>query len=197
MITNFSIFEKQSWTNSLLIVDVQDCFSNFFTEKYLEKLIEHCELFSNVYQIIDVTDYPEQSYNFPNQIQVLEKEYGGEIPIEQASDCFSGEVLENYLTALDEYLNKGIEEGIYWKMNNGDYYFYIGGKDNNGIGHNWFICPEKLYNFFISIKNRNIELEVVGGAQYECLYDITTILDALDIKYKENSELIYSYKGSK
>lgn len=197
MIDNFKIYEKNVWTNHLLIVDVQEQFSQFFNDIYLEKLYEHAEMFSNVYQIFDTIDSAEYSYDFPNQVKAINKEYGGEIQIEDANLYFNGEILENFLKIDNlEYLND-LEPGTNWKMNNGDYYYYIGGQTYNSIGHDWFICPNKLYNFFTDIKNRSISFEVCGGAEYECLTDILVILDSLDIEYKLNDKFVYSYKGCK
>ena len=198
MIDNFKIFEKTVWTNHLLIVDVQEQFSQFFNDIYLEKLYEHAEMFSNVYQIYDTIDSDKYSYQFPNQVKTISKEYGGgEIQIKDANSYFTGETLENFLKIDNlEYLND-LEPGTNWKMNNGDYYYYIGGQTYNSIGHDWFICSEELYDFFTDIKSRNISLEVVGGAASECLFDVTTVLESLEIEYKLNDKFVYSYKGCK
>ncbi len=192
MITNFSIFEKSAWTDTILIVDVQADFAKCFNDKYIEELFKHCELFSEVYQIYDINGDKNPTFHFPNELKALTKEYGGEIQVENGDSYFYGEVLEDFTNSLNNIDN--IMPGKHWQMNSGDYYFYIGGS-NNGMGHDWFICSEELFNFFISLKNRNKTLEVVGGAENECLLDITVILNSLQIKYQENKQFIFSHKG--
>jgi hypothetical protein len=47
------ITEFNNYKHDLFIVDVQKSFKKFFTDTYLAKLNEHCNQFTNVYQIWD------------------------------------------------------------------------------------------------------------------------------------------------
>jgi len=94
-------FESHSTKDILIIVDVQKSFSKFFTNKYVEELKKYCNKFNKVYQIWDNhvdgknvdKDYlydenpdeminHEDLYEFPNQVDLIEKRYNYDVTVD-------------------------------------------------------------------------------------------------------------------
>lgn len=185
----------------LLIIDVQKSFSDFFSDNYLSKLAEHCKSFNDVYQIwdnhidgknVDV-DYlydetpdvdvnHDDLYHFPNQKKLIEKRYTYDVNI-----SFFEKILDESL--YNKIKNNNFKLGDYYETNKGTSIIYT---DNN---HKWFHISKRMKEVFEIMKGCTVE--IVGGADKECLQDIEIALNHFGIKFKRNEKLIYSAKGSK
>ena len=60
----------------LIVVDVQVHFKSV-TDEYVDGIFELCKTFDEVYQIWDAVDVNTPDFKFPNQKDVIRKEYGG------------------------------------------------------------------------------------------------------------------------
>jgi len=192
------ITEFQNYKQDIFIVDVQKSFKKYFTDTYLEKLKEHCKQFTNVYQIWDnhidkdsdsdylydhnpkIPNHPDL-YKFPNQKKLIEKRYNYNVD----ADFYKKILTEknwNKISEMEE--NKTIKKGDIFPTIEGTVIVYIG---NN---HKWFHSPKKLYNIFNDLKGKSIE--IVGGADNECLDDVFTLAESMGVKPTRNHQFIYS-----
>jgi hypothetical protein len=189
--------------NILIIVDVQKSFKKFFTENYLKQLQKYCKKFDKVYQIFDNhhegkdvdRDYLYEDdpniedasdlYQFPNQVDTIEKRYNYDVDVNFYRKILSKDV-------LDEIKSKGrLSKGDYFPTTEETIIVYIG---NN---HQWFHVPIKLYNLFKELKQAqrgNTSITIVGGASGECLDDIITSAKSLGLEIKKDDDYIYSAK---
>lgn len=178
------LFEKFAGTH-LLIVDVQENFAKWWEDNNLpflpDDIMEYAKGFDYVYQIWDAIDVNEPSYHFPNEIRTIEKTYGGDIMEEDAADYFEEPELGRFLKDWD---NAELEDNVYTTKDGGGV-FYIAGV------HEWFIASSELIELFEELRNSEADLIVVGGAEGECLTDITTALDTMDIPYEVNRDYTY------
>ena len=183
----------------LLIIDVQKSFRKFFSELYLNELKKYCNNFSKVYQIWDNhidgkkidKDYlydnnPEipihqDLYEFPNQIDIIEKRYNYNVDID-----FYKKILDKntYDSVKNMELKNELKKGDIFPTKESTILTYIG---NN---HKWFHCPKKLYNLFLSLKESKIV--IVGGSDSECLDDIFTTAESLGLNISRNYKYIWS-----
>ncbi len=152
----------------LIIVDVQKAFDKYTPDGLEEKISEYCKKFNKVYQIWDANKAEVQSYNFPNQVDVIRKNYGTK---------FSDKLVKitNKLTKE----NPNIKEGDKFKFGKG----YIVRINNN---HKWFYVNSKLLNLYNELKGKKVIL--IGGANFECLTDIFISLESFGVNP------IYDYK---
>lgn len=183
----------------LFIIDVQKSFKKFFTENFLKSLKDYAKEFDKVYQIYDnhvegknpskkylyQTNPPSpvsgDMYNFPNQIDIIEKRYRYDVEI----DFFKSELDKKlYKEISQREKNKDIKVGEYFETKKGTILVFI---NNN---HNWFECPVKLYNILKNLKGK--EITMVGGADRECFTDVEITAKSLGVIVKRNNKFIYS-----
>jgi hypothetical protein len=206
-ITTYNLFERSTFGGDyLLIVDVQKSFSKFFNDNYLNELKKYCSNFKKVYQIFDNhidgknidkdylydinhdVDYHEDLYDFPNQIDIIEKRYNYDVDVDFYKNILDLDTYKNIKNKEDKKL---LKVGDYFKTLKGTIIVYIG---NN---HNWYHVPKKLYKLFIDISNAqkeglNNKITLVGGAFGECLKDIEIAAKSLGVELILNKKYIYS-----
>lgn len=190
----------ESYSNeTLIIVDVQRSFRRFFSEMYLNELKKYCKKFQSVYQIWDNhsegknvdKDYlydqnPEvpindDLYQFPNQVDLIEKRYNYDVDANFYKKILDKEVYQEISNKED---NSELRKGDVFPTKEGTIITYIGNK------HVWFHCTIKLYKLLVSLKDK--EVTIVGGADSECLEDIVTTAETLGVKIKRDHKFIYS-----
>jgi len=196
------LIEYKNYSKVLLIVDVQKSFSKFFTENYLKSLKEHCENFPEVYQIFDnhvdgknvdkdylYDDDPDipihhDLYFFPNQVEQIEKRYNYDVDVD-----FYKKILdkETYDIIKNKQDNGTLNRGDMFKTTLGTAITYIG---NN---HKWFHLPKRLYEIFLKLKKKPIE--IVGGSDNECLEDVFITANSMGLNIYKNKNFIYSAKN--
>ena len=195
-LAQYKNFNKDS---TLLIIDVQKSFSEFFTDNFVKQLKDYCKGFDKVYQIYDnhvegknpdkeylYDEDPDSPisgdmYTFPNQVDVIEKRYRYDVEIDFFKDELTSDL---YKKIREREKNNDIKVGEYFETKNGTLLVFI---NNN---HNWFECPRKLYDLLESWKGTNVVL--VGGADRECLTDVEVTAKSLGVKVKRNDNYIYS-----
>jgi len=185
--------------DTLIIVDVQKSFKKYFSEMYLNELKKYCNNFNNVYQIWDnhidgknvdknylydeKPDIPvhKDIYYFPNQKELIEKRYNYDVDADFYKKVLDKNVYEE-ISKKEE--DKTLKKGDIFSTKEGTIITFINNK------HAWFHCPKKLYEILTSLKGR--EVEIVGGADSECLEDIVTTAESLGVKIKRNYKYIYT-----
>jgi hypothetical protein len=192
------IREFNNFKSDLIIIDVQKSFKEYFTDLYLEKLNEHCKLFTNVYQVWDNhsdddadSDYlydPNPTipvhgdlYTFPNQRKLIEKRYNYDVDADFYKKILSDETHAKISKAED---SKTIKRGDMFPTKEGTVITYIGN------AHKWFHCPKKLYNLLNEHKGKSVE--IVGGSDGECLDDVFILAEKLGVLATRNHQFIYS-----
>ena len=195
---HIKVFEDFENNNILIIVDVSKSFKKFFTNLYLNELNKYCKTFDKVYQIWD--NHTEKSpdkdylydenpdipiekdlYQFPNQVDLIEKRYNYNVNADFYEKILSKEIYKDIKNKED---NKTLKKGDYFPTKEGTIIVYIA---NN---HKWFHVPKKLYNIFTKLKGK--EVIVVGGSDNECLEDIFITADIFGVVVKRNHKYIYS-----
>jgi hypothetical protein len=193
----------ESYNNdTLIIVDVQESFSKFFSEIYLNELKKYCKNFQSVYQIWDNhvdggkvdkdylyeedPDIPihKDLYHFPNQKDLIEKRYNYDVDADFYKKILSKEVYEEISKKEEE---KSLKKGDIFKTKEGTIITFI---NNN---HVWFHCPIKLYELLKDLEGK--EVTIVGGADSECLEDVVTTAESLKVKIKRDYKYIYTASG--
>lgn len=192
-------YETYETKSTLLIVDVQKSFHDFFTDNYLNELCKYCKKFQNVYQIWDNhkqgkdvdkdylydenPDIPinDDLYKFPNQVDIIEKRYNYDVDADFYKKILDPNI---YKEVSDKEDNKQLKRGDVFKTKEGTIITYIG---NN---HVWFHCPIKLYELLQQLKDQ--EVIICGGADNECVTDIITTAKSLGVNVKINKNFIYS-----
>ena len=191
-------FESHS-NETLIIVDVQKSFRKFFSEMYLNELKKYCKNFKYVYQIFDnhvdgknvdkdylydetpVIPIHKDLYHFPNQKELIEKRYNYKVDADFYKKILDKEV---YKEISDKEDRKELKKGDIFPTKEGTYIVYVG---NN---HKWHHLSKKLYDLLLSFKNKTVT--IVGGADGECLEDIVTSAETLDVKIKRDYKYIYT-----
>jgi len=161
---------------TLIIVDIQKNFSNFFDDKYLnqvENIIN--QGWNNIITIVDDIDgkpeIPDFIYEASNEI--IPKQYGG---------------WEQMM--FDEYIESGEMEII----EENEVYKYKNNLIIKGNIHEYFEIPKDMELVFKELQ----EATIIGGGDQECLDDIENALIYLNVKVKRNSSGIYgAYSKSK
>ena len=91
---------------------------------------------------------------------------------------------EVYKEISDKEDRKELKKGDIFPTKEGTYIVYVG---NN---HKWHHLSKKLYDLLLSFKNKTVT--IVGGADGECLEDIVTSAETLDVKIKRDYKYIYT-----
>jgi len=163
----------------LIVVDVQKQFDKFTPQNFEQNITKYCEEFpkddnagKGVYQIWDANKAQNFSFNFPNTLQTIKKNYGTKF--------------DNGIKKITDNLSKqNPSEGAKFKLN-GKNAFLI--RVNNN--HKWFYVNEDLYNLYLKLKGKTVVL--VGGADSECLEDVYVSMKAFGINPIYNHDYIYS-----
>lgn len=173
---------------TLIIVDVQEPFSEYFPENYVEELNDLASKMNKVYQIWDSNDESKKDYTFPNETMSFEKQFGGKPEI----DLIVPNAQQNYIQDEKDtnFFNESGDTKSY-QLQNGDILLYVG-MGGQGPGHEWFIIPTKIKDLFISLQDSEDMIYLVGGANQECLYDIEVALHHLDVKFQKLDDYVYS-----
>lgn len=178
------LFEDYS-PKILVVVDVQPEFREHFPCKYMSSLFKFAEGFDTVYQVWDSTDTNEPKYQFPNQTDLVQKEYGGE------PDAYDVKKLteESRLKYEADKENDSFE-GMY-ELNNGSVMIYIGRGELGIPGHEWFFATKDFMYFINMLKESGKEIVLVGGGEGECLLDVEMAMWYAGIPYSYNYDLTY------
>ena len=197
---HIKIFEDFENNDSvLIIVDIQKSFRKFFSEMYLNEVNKYCKTFTKVYQIWDNhvegtnvdkdylydknPDIPIQKdlYQFPNQVDLIEKRYNYDVDADFYKKILDKEVYKQ-IKSLEE--SKSLKRGNSFPTKEGTILVYIG---NN---HKWHHMSKKLYDIFKRLKGK--EVTIIGGSSNECLLDIEVCGLVMNVKVKRNPKYIYS-----
>jgi len=164
--------KKVAFNSTLVVVDVQKDFSNFFTEEYLESLESYVSQFPRVIVVVDDnsgdTDIPYFLKNCATD--VLYKSYGG---FEQ------------------EYIEELMEDGEIEIIKEDEVYKYGENLIVPGNVHENFLVPSDMVAVFKELQ----QVTIVGGADQECLDDVENALQHLNVEVKRNNNLIYSFSN--
>jgi len=165
----------------LVIVDVQKAFDKFTPQNYEENVMKYCKEFPiddnqgrGVYQIWDSNKASNFSYNFPNTLKTIRKNYGTKF------DAKIKQIADNLTTSYPQ-----AKEGDKFKLKNSNTYMV---KINNN--HKWFYVNDELYNLYLKLKGKTVI--VVGGADDECLEDVYVSMKSFGITPIYNHDYIYS-----
>ena len=169
----------------LVVVDVQKQFDKYTPQNYEENITKYCQDFpkddnngKGVYQIWDANKAQNFSYNFPNTLQTIKKNYG--IKFDNNIKAIAEKLTQKYPQA---------KEGQQFKLN-GKNAFLV--KVNNN--HKWFYVNEDLYNLYLKLKGKNVIL--IGGADDECLTDLYVSMKSFGVNPVYNHDYIYDAKDS-
>jgi len=169
----------------LVIVDVQTAFDEFIPQNFEQNIMKYCEEFpkddnqgKGVYQIWDSNKAQNFSYNFPNTLQTIRKNYGTKF------DARIKKIADN-LTVKHPNAN----EGDKFKLKDKNAYMV---KINNN--HKWFYVNEELYNLYLKLKGKTVI--VIGGADDECLEDVYVSMKSFGVNPIYNHDYIYSAQTS-
>jgi hypothetical protein len=183
----------------LIIVDVQKSFKKYFNEMYLYEVKKYCSNFREVYQIFDnhvdgvkmnknylyhenpERETSEQLYEFPNQVELIEKRYQYDVNIDFYKSILDTKTL-NYIREMER--SKTLKVGDLFTTKMGNAIVFIG---NN---HVWFEIPKKLYQLFKKLEGKEVTL--IGGSMSECLADVEISAKSLGVIVKKNYLYIYS-----
>ena len=163
----------------LVIVDVQKQFDKFIPQNFEKNIFKYCEEFpkddnsgKGVYQIWDANKAQNFSYNFPNTLMTIKKNYGTK---------FDKKIEDTGINLL----KSNPKVGAKFKFN--DKNAYLIRVDNN---HKWFYVNEDLYNLYLKLKGKNVI--ICGGADSECLEDVYVSMKSFGVNPTYNHEYIYS-----
>lgn len=167
----------------LIVVDVQKQFDKFTPQNYEKNIFSYCEKFpkddnigKGVYQIWDGNKAQNFTYNFPNTLKTIRKNYGIK---------FDNKIKETVQQLAKRFPNAA--EGQKFKLVGKNAYLV---KVNNN--HRWFYVNENLYNLYLKLKGKTVI--IVGGADDECLEDIYVSMKSFGVNPVYNHEYIYSAK---
>lgn len=188
-VLRFYDYIKEANINSndgiLVVVDVQKQFDKFTPQNFEQNIVKYCEEFpkddnngKGVYQIWDANKAQNFSYNFPNTLLTVKKNYGTKF--------------DNNIKNIAEKLAQKYpqaKEGQQFKLKDKNAYLV---KVNNN--HKWFYVNEDLYNLYLKLKGKTVI--VVGGASSECLTDIYVSMKSFGINPIYNHDYIYSAENN-
>lgn len=170
---------------TLLIVDVQEPFAKWWEKNdkpdFVDDLVEYCNEFDQVYQIWDSIDASKPSYEFPNQVQSVEKQYGGEVDRVDAIRYFDRDTAKKVEGAMS---GETRSEDIFY-TESGDALVHVNGS------HEWMWLSEEMIELFNRLRSTGGQITLVGGAEGECLYDIEVCLSHFDVDYVVNHKFTY------
>lgn len=182
-VKKFEALDQKS--KALIIVDVQEAFSKYIHDDYLDALFKYCENFERVYQIFDNRDQDAQSWDFPNQYNYCSKEYGPKPLAEWDNDDLS-EVFHEIDLERNKALIADPTKGDFLVDKKNCIWLYVG---NN---HIWFKMEPELANMLTDLKIYDAEPIIVGGASEECLEDIIVACKYLGLRPQLEYKYIYS-----
>jgi hypothetical protein len=188
-VVKFSEYVKESQEvlndGILIVVDVQKEFSEFQPKNYVHNVFEYCKQFPKddnsgrgVYQIWDSNKAQNFSYNFPNTLMTVRKNYGTKF------DANIKKTADNLMLKFPK-----AKEGDKFKFKDKNAYMV---RINNN--HKWFYVNEDLYNLYLKLKGKTVV--IVGGAGGECEFDIRVSMHSFGINPVPNKEYIYDAKMS-
>lgn len=160
----------------LIIVDVQLHFPSV-TDQYVDGIFELCETFDEVYQIWDAIDSDKPDFEFPNEIEKIRKEYGGEL-LEEDIDSYNFSKKDKDLLK-ERFAEESFEPGDMFANEynlSRNWFLYVGGN------HTWFIVEEKLFQLFEKLRDEGKRAILCGGALMECLEDIRVLADSVGLE---------------
>lgn len=170
-----------SHSGILVIVDVQKAFDKFTPQNFENNIMKYCKEFPKddnkglgVYQIWDANKAMNFSYNFPNTLQTIKKNYGTKF--------------DNNIKDISDKLGQKYPqapEGQQFKLKNKNAFLV---KINNN--HKWFYVNEELYNLYLKLKGKTVIL--IGGADDECLEDVYISMKSFGVNPIYNHDYIYS-----
>lgn len=181
MLIKFNDFIYENIDNTysiLLIVDVQEEFSKFIPEGFVDNLIEYSKSFPTVIQIWDSNDATKPSYNFANQKGIYIKKFGTK---------FSDNLVK-IVEDLDKKYPNAKEGDKFEFEDNGSFVVRIANK------HKWFFVTSKLSKLFTSLIGKNVL--VTGGAWSECIQDVYEAMESFGVNVQYNKDYIYSAKNN-
>ena len=123
----------------------------------------------DLYKMPNTTTYVEKRYFYLDNIKLLE--------------FFKDRIDDETVSFLEK---DSFKKGDYFKTLEGTTMIYVENK------HEWFEVPIKLENIIINLKDDNKSVILVGGAEGECLLDISYTFDFYGLDYSMNHEYIYS-----
>lgn len=200
LLNRTELLESISRNEILFIVDVQKSYSNFFTDNYINELYKYSRSYDEVYQIWDnhvfgisdsnyatnpnikTPDYIDV-YNMCDKENCIEKRYFYLTDI-KIYDFFEDRIDNDTYSMLRE--TKSYKKGDSFKTKEGTTVIYVENK------HEWFEIPIKLQRVIDNIINTNRKVTLVGGADGECLLDISSSFDHFGLKYTLDHSFIYS-----
>jgi len=168
----------------LFVVDVQSEFQDFIPQNFEENIMKYCEDFpinedgGGVYQIWDANKAQNYSFDFPNTVLTVKKNYG--LNFDKKIKKLAKKLTKKY---------GEIEEGKRFKLKDINTYMI---KVNNN--HKWFYVNEDLTDLFEKMAGKTVV--VVGGADSECLSDVYVSMKSFGINPIYNHDYIYSAKTS-
>lgn len=190
-------FENHN-NSTLIIVDVQKSFKNYFTDDYIKAVQDYAKKFKNVYQIFDNhvdgknpdIDYLyDKNPDIENRVDLydfgekdaIEKRYQYNVDVNFYKKILSKEI---YNEVKIKESNRELKRGDFFNTTEGTIIVYIG---NN---HKWHHVGKKLYDLLTSLKGK--EVTICGGAKNECIFDIEVSGKAIGVIIIPNKKLIYS-----
>ena len=198
-------FGRFATKDILIIVDVQKSFRKFFSEMYVEELKKYCNNFKEVYQLFDnhiVGKHPDLDYlysddpkipvhkdlyHFPNQKDIIEKRYNYDVDSHFYKKILSK---DTFREIKEKEENNSLKRGDIFPTKEGTFIVFIGNK------HRWFHVPRKLSKIFNNLKEaqseKSTKVTIVGGADSECLTDITTYAESLGLQVNRDWKYIYT-----
>lgn len=189
-IIKFSDYLKESQNINqndgiLVIIDVQKQFSEFIPQGFVKNIFKYCEEFpkndnegKGVYQIWDANKAQNFSYNFPNTLQTIKKNYGTKF------DSGIKKLADNLTLKYPK-----CKEGTKFKLKDRNSYMV---RINNN--HKWFYVNEELYNLYLKLKGKTII--ICGGAGGECARDLEISMKSFGINPIYNHDYMYDAKMS-
>jgi hypothetical protein len=146
----------------LIIVDVQRDLLRKHAD-FVRKVWDLAKGYSKVVQIWD-SNFSGPDFTFPNQVKLIEKQYG--------FDAYDNN-LELYLSPEDaKSLLSGERESYMTK----DGRMLVSGNQ-----HPWFLADTDLVEFCQGLNGASVD--VAGGAEEECLDDVLSVLRECGVKY--------------
>jgi len=179
MIKKYLEFITENKSDGILLVcDVQEEFSEFINDGFVDALLKYCEDFHTVYQIWDSNKAEKPSYTFPNQRKAIVKKYGTK---------FSDELEDTVMKLNKKYPNS--KQGDIFEFDDVNSYVV---KITNA--HQWFYVTQKMAKLFSQLKGKTVIL--VGGAARECIQDVYEAMKAFEIDVQYDQRYMYSAKTS-
>lgn len=178
-------FEAVDNSTALIIVDVQESFSKYINDEYLDVLVKYCENFDRVYQIYDTHDQEEPTWQFPNQYSICGKKY-----IKKPLGEWSDKELKIEFHAIDLERNKKLiadpVKDDYLISKDNAVWLYVGNE------HKWFKMETVLQDMLKDLKSFNLEPVIVGGSDGACYSDILIACKYVGLKTTSDYKYIYS-----